>query len=524
MTGWGHGHGVIMDKHYRFVKSIEPPGSYQASSDMHEFYVLPGGKTALMTQYLRSVHNLCQYDLCYGLAYIQQGAFQEVDIETGESLFSWRSLDHVDIDESYVLPASTEISGSGAIQSSPWDYFHINSVDKNADGDYLISARHVSAIYKISGEDGHVIWRLNGARSDYRLADFNFGFQHDARFVVDNEKETIITIFDNASNGYNQTERHSSGIKVRLDHYSKVAYLVQKYEPPITAQGGQHVSKSQGNYQELADGNVILGWGNDAFWTEYTPMGEIVFYGHIGVRNTMNYRVHKFNNWVGLPMTKPALWTYSKTGDYSDPMWAYASWNGATEIRSWRFSFGNNRGGPWDTLPPVGKTGFETAVRYDATAKYTFAEALDADGERLGVSEIQEIYVPDEELRSFCDELACSFHPDGDELQKLRDEHAGTETSPSPPVPNETAKEEKEDVEGQQHLTKVILIVALSGIGGIILVIAMFSLRNYVSPSVGRIRLRLADLIAGQPRGTYKVLAADEDRWEESVPMSRNME
>ena len=523
MTGWGHGHGIIMDKHYRFVKSVEPSGSYQASSDMHEFNVLPGGKTALMTQYLRSVHNLCQYDLCYGLAYIQQGAFQEIDIETGESLFQWKSLDHVDLDESIVLPASTEISGSGAIQSSPWDYFHINSIDKNADGDYLISARHVSTIYKISGVDGHVIWRLNGAKSDYRLADFNFGFQHDARFVVDNDNETIITIFDNAANGYTQTDRHSSGIKVRLDHYSKVAYLVQRYEPPITAQGGQHVSKSQGNYQALDDGNVILGWGNDAFWTEYTPMGEIVFYGHIGVRNTMNYRVHKFNNWIGLPTTKPALWTYSKFGGYSDPMWAYVSWNGATEIRSWRFYFSANLGGPWDTTLPVNKTGFETAFRYDKSARYTFVEALDADGELLGNSEVQEIYVPDPDLHPYCDELACTFHPDGDELQRLREEHAGVETSPSPPVPNETAEEEEIEVKDKEHLSKVILIVALCGIGGIISLVAIFSLRKYLVPSIGRIRLRLADVIAGQPRGTYKVIAADEDWREESVPMNGNM-
>ena len=61
MIGWGHGHGIIMDKHYRIVKSVEP-GSYQASSDMHEFKLIHDGKSALMTQYLRSVYDLCHWN------------------------------------------------------------------------------------------------------------------------------------------------------------------------------------------------------------------------------------------------------------------------------------------------------------------------------------------------------------------------------------------------------------------------------------------------------------------------------
>lgn len=39
-----------------------------------------------------------------------------------------------------------------------WDYFHINSVDKDAGGNYLISARDACAIHKINGTDGEIIW------------------------------------------------------------------------------------------------------------------------------------------------------------------------------------------------------------------------------------------------------------------------------------------------------------------------------------------------------------------------------
>ena len=47
----------------------------------------------------------------------------------------------------------------------PWDYFHINSADVDSDGNILISARHTSAVYKLSKRTGKIIWRLGGRRA-----------------------------------------------------------------------------------------------------------------------------------------------------------------------------------------------------------------------------------------------------------------------------------------------------------------------------------------------------------------------
>ena len=81
----------------------------------------------------------------------------ELDIATGKVLFEWSSLDHVQPDES-VLPINSGQAGSGYNSSDAWDYFHINSVDKDADGNYLISARDACAVHKINGTDGEIIW------------------------------------------------------------------------------------------------------------------------------------------------------------------------------------------------------------------------------------------------------------------------------------------------------------------------------------------------------------------------------
>ena len=497
-----------MDKHYRIVQSVEPT-SYQASSDMHEFFMLPDGKSVLMSQFLRSVENLCQYEICGGLGYVQQGAFQEVDVETGEALFEWRSLDHIDLDESYVKPGTTEISGRGDKSQSPWDYFHINSIDKNADGDYLISARHVSAIYKISGKDGHVIWRLNGARSDYHLEGFDFAFQHDARWVSDDKDKTVITLFDNASNGFNQTQPWSTGLMVEMNHNTKTAKVLKKYDPP-ELNGGRHISKSQGNYQALKNGNVLLGWGNDAFWTEYTENGTVAFYGAIGWQNVMNYRVHKFDNWVGLPLTKPALWTYSKTG--TDEMVFYVSWNGATEVKSWVFHTSESKSGPWAKAGTVAKDGFETHYRLAETPKYSFVDALDKKGEWLASSEVQQLYVPVEELRPYCDDMACQAGVTDEEKRRQRENEEREQRR---------IKEEEEKARAESRRRSKILITSTGGTVFGLLVLIWLATRPVLQRLFVRFRIRLGEIIAGQEKGQYRSLPLDEPHAQSSALAER---
>jgi hypothetical protein len=94
----------------------------------------------------------------------------------------------------------------------------MNSVDKDANGDYMISARHTDCIYKISGTDGRIIWRLGGDDSSFVLEGFNFSKQHDARFVEQNATTTVISFLDNAVDGkHNATSDHSTAYLVALE-------------------------------------------------------------------------------------------------------------------------------------------------------------------------------------------------------------------------------------------------------------------------------------------------------------------
>ena len=416
MTGYARGHGIIMDKHYQVVKSIEPVGS-SVSADLHEFNLLPNGKSALMTIYHPRAYDMTAYGIFNGLGYIQDSVFQEVDVDSGKLIFEWRSLDHVDPSEGYVAPASTEVSGDG-MKDTPWDYFHINSIDKNADGDYLISARHVSCIYKISGKDGHIIWRLHGAKSDFHLENFAFSSQHDARWHFENSTHTILSLFDNASNGYNQTEDFSTSIIVQIDHTKHTAKVLQDYKAP-SPEGGL-LAKSQGNTQVLPNGHVITGWGSQAFLTEHLANGTCVFYGWTALTGTMVYRVYKAN-WTADPLTAPSLWSYSKAKQSTV---FYASWNGATEVTHWRLYTSTARDGPWQLANTVAKNGFETSYKHDTFGEWTYAEALH-NGEVLRKSSVEKTFVPGSELIGQCDDYACqlaTLPPDAEEERRKKEE------------------------------------------------------------------------------------------------------
>ncbi|MEZ5215970.1 MAG: arylsulfotransferase family protein [Ilumatobacteraceae bacterium] len=87
---------------------------------------------------------------------------------TGHQVWAWDSKNHVDI----AAETKHAICFRAATTSNPnvdWalDYQHINSVDRFANGDYLISARHADAIYAIHrGADdaaSKVLWKIGGA-------------------------------------------------------------------------------------------------------------------------------------------------------------------------------------------------------------------------------------------------------------------------------------------------------------------------------------------------------------------------
>jgi len=129
----------------------------------------------------------------------------------------------------------------------------------------------------------------------------------------------------------------------------------------------------------------------------------------------MIYRSNKYN-WTAQPLTKPALWTYSRIGNRRSGMRFYVSWNGATEVASWNFYGAESSTGPFDLVGNATKTGFETELFNADVVTWSYAEAVDIDGRPLERSVIQRTFVPSPGLVPFCDSRGCQAAentPDG---------------------------------------------------------------------------------------------------------------
>jgi hypothetical protein len=350
------GEYVILDTSYREIKRVQAGNGYKGNQ--HDFLITPQG-TALLT-----VYDLVSWDLSpLGgpvAGRVIEGVAQEVDIETGEVLFEWHSLDHVGVEESYIK----------RYYSEQLDYFHINSIDVDDDENLLISARNTSAVYKIDRGSGKILWRLGGKASDFEMGEgTRTAYQHDAR----RQEDGTITIFDNGAGP--QVHPRSRGIVVELDEDNMRATLVRAYTHPDGV-----VSTSQGNMQVLPNGNVFIGWGSEPFVSEFSHEGELLFDAHIPPGDD-SYRSFRFP-WKGQPTEAPAVAVDQKS---DDELTLFASWNGATEVESWEVLAGAHP----DQLEPLGavpRNGFETAISARTAEPYVAVRAKDSSRRILGTS------------------------------------------------------------------------------------------------------------------------------------------
>lgn len=291
------------------------------TGDLHEFRISDEG-TALMTIYHRVEVDTDGFGM--DKVWIYDGYFQEVDIETGDLVFEWHASDHFPATES-----KEPIGSSGGSFATAFDFFHINSIDKDANRDYIVSSRNVWGIVCISHTDGSVLWQLGGLGNSFKdLSDgaaTDMSWNHHAAWY----ENTTLTIFDNAYNGHLWSSDRSRGLMIDLDIAEMTAEVRHTYVAP------QHIlAPSQGSVQALPNGNIFVGWGHTPAFTEFTLDGEVLCDTHFGAiwfanfAWTKSYRSFKYP-WVGKPKTPPA--TAMRQSQHA----LFVSWNGATEVARW---------------------------------------------------------------------------------------------------------------------------------------------------------------------------------------------
>jgi hypothetical protein len=358
-TGVGFGRYVIADDRYRTIARFTAANGVEG--DLHEFTITPRN-TALVVAYKAVQHDLTSVGGPKD-GWTYDSIVQELAIPSGKVLFEWHSLDHVPVAESV-----SRKPAKNPTKDAPFDYFHVNSVGLDRDGSLLVSGRNTHAVYKISRPDGSVVWRLGGSASDFRMPDAaRFAYQHDARRQADG----TVTIFDNGATP--KVHEFTRGLVLRLDEKRKRVRVMRTYVHP-----DKLLSPYEGNQQRLPDGHVLMGYGGIPVITEYARGGRVLFDAKLAVGDF--YRAYRFT-WTGRPTDRPAV--AARTSN--DGVTIYASWNGATQVRTWEVLAGDD---PvrLTRLQTARKRGFETAIPLDGDAAYVKVRALDAAGHVLGTS------------------------------------------------------------------------------------------------------------------------------------------
>jgi hypothetical protein len=353
-NGIGIGEFVVADPGYQEITRIRAVGPAQA--DHHELLITPQGTALLFSDEGKPATSVI------GAGprpwRVLDCAIQEIDIASGSLLFEWHAIDHIGLDESLVDPPTTA--------ATLHDYVHANSIDIDADGNLIMSARNTSTIYKIDRASGAVIWRLGGRRNDFAMARGSaFSWQHDARRLPGGR----LSLFDDSA-----APGTSRGIILSLDETARTASLLSEYHhaPPI-------LSTSEGNLQVQPDGHVLVGWGSTSTYTEFSADGRLVMDATIPASATA-YRDLRAT-WVGKPRDRPAVAVVPA----GQTLTVYASWNGATEIDRWQV-LGGSTADALVTVDATARTGFETAIPVGRRYPLIAVQAIDAGGRILGTS------------------------------------------------------------------------------------------------------------------------------------------
>ncbi len=346
---------VIANSAYQEIAQVRAGNGYQP--DLHEFQITPQGAT-LITVYDAIDCNLSAVGGPADGA-VADTLLQQIDVKTGLVMYEWHSLDHVPLWDSYSSAAPTS-------RAEPFDYFHINSIDVEQDGDLLVDARNTWAAYDVDPANGQVRWQLGGRQSSFKMGPgTGTAWQHDALQQPDGS----ITFFDNGA--FPQRHSQSRAIEVALNTSTMTATLVRRY-----AHQNPLVAGSQGNVQALAGGDWMVGWGQAGYLSEIGPAGQLLFNAHLPP-DWETYRAFALP-WSGQPAEPPAVAVARASNGRAT---VYASWNGATGVASWRVLAGASP----TSLAPIAtgpRSGFETALALPAGASpaYVAVQALDGSG------------------------------------------------------------------------------------------------------------------------------------------------
>jgi hypothetical protein len=369
------GEDVVVDQHYRHVATLKGADGWIISE--HEMVI--SGTNAWVTAYKTVPFNLTPYGGSAKGA-VLDSAVQEYDLKTGQLMYTWDALNPGGKPN---IPLSQ--SKYKVFPGIPWDAYHINSIQLTGNETFLVSMRNTWSAYMVNRTTNGIVWTLSGdpKLSTFKLAsNAEFQWQHDLQMHPGN----VVSVFDDACCGvesvsgghvkFGKPNGPSRGLVIKLDLTNHTGSFVSQY---IRAKNFN--AAFLGNTQLLPGGNVALGWGSTPFFSEVTSKGKLLLDASWPTPD-LNYRTY-VQKWVGTPFFPPSGAVRNNHGKPT----VYASWDGATQVTSWRVLAGSSANS-LKAVATKAKTGFETTIPLTSTAKVYKVQALDSKHHVLGTSNV----------------------------------------------------------------------------------------------------------------------------------------
>jgi Arylsulfotransferase (ASST)/Secretion system C-terminal sorting domain len=292
---------IVLDSGFEVIKEfgpIHPNGMFE--HDPHEFMIMPDSSYWTLWRDPQQIDMSALIEGGLPDAVIQGHVIEHWD-SAGNILWSWRSLDHVDM-----LPILAR-PDSSALFHRLFEHLHMNSFELCPDSTILASTREMSIIFKIDMSTGDVIWRMGGGpANDFTFSGpagvpWDFNLQHDGRQLENGN----ITVFDN---GFLHRPPLSYVREYEIDEETFTANLVdvRTADPPSFA----YVT---GSFRHLDDGHELVCWGNfypTTHASEYDENGDLAWelrfeVDHITHVTAGGYRIIKSTQFT--PSTLPHL-------------------------------------------------------------------------------------------------------------------------------------------------------------------------------------------------------------------------
>ncbi len=358
------GEYVISDQHYRTIATLHATDGWVPT--LHEIVIR--GDNAWVTANKNIPRDLSKYGGAYNGALIDS-AVQEYNLKTGKLVYNWDALDHIPLDDSQ---ASLPTNGF------PWDAYHVNSINVPGDGTFVTSMRNTWAAYKVNIASGKPEWVLGGRHSTFKFGKgAQFQWQHHVSVYPGS---TLVTVFDDhccqitGGGTYVPADGPSRGLVLRLNPSTHTASLADQY-----THGSQFDAEYMGNIQPLPNGNEFVGWGSAPYMSEFNVGGQMLM-DVVLPHPDLSYRAMR-EPWIGVPLTPPHAAARQQGGRTT----VFVSWNGATELASWRV-LGRSGTGKLTVVGAAAKSGFETSIPVMQGATTFKVQALDRSGRVIGES------------------------------------------------------------------------------------------------------------------------------------------